>query len=120
MESNWLKKPQNLQTLNHLKPDKINHEQVTGSVINRFTEKIYMYCQFADYYVCKQTIKRKNLTALIMANLTILQEEKNKGRFSSMANVLNSMLASLSLEITTSNKMQPICLRKWLSTLVSG
>lgn len=76
MESNWLKKPQNLQTLNHLKPDKINHEQVAGSVINRFTEMIYMYCQFVDYYVCKQTIKRKKLTALIMANLTILQEEK--------------------------------------------
>ena len=81
MESNWLKKPQNLQTLNHLKPDKINHEQVAGSVINRFTEMIYMYCQFVDYYVCKQTIKRKKLTALIMANLKILQEEKNMGRF---------------------------------------
>ena len=99
MESNWLKKPQNLQTLNHLKPDKINHEQVTD-VINRFTEMIYMYCQFVDYYVCKQTIKRKKLTALIMANLTILQEEKNMGRFFSMENVLNPMLVSLSLEIT--------------------
>lgn len=61
---------------------------------------IYMYCQFVDYYVCKQTIKRKKLTALIMTNLTILQEEKNMGRFFSMANVLNPMLASLSLEIT--------------------
>ena len=100
MESNWLKKPQNLQTLNHLKPDKINHEQVAGSVINIFTEMIYMYCQFVDYYVCKQTIKRKKLTALITANLTILQEEKHMGRFFSMANVLNPMLASLSLEIT--------------------
>lgn len=89
-----------MQTLNHPKPDKINHEQVAGSVIHRFTEMIFMYCQFVDYYVCKQTIKRKKMDCLDHGKLDDFTRRKNMGRFFSMPNVLNPMLASLSLEIT--------------------
>ena len=66
---------------NHLKPDKINHEQVAGSVINRFTEMIYMYCQFVDYYVCKQTIKRKKMDCLDHGKLDDFTRRKKYGAF---------------------------------------
>ena len=107
------------ETMNHvehLKPNNKNHELVVGKILSINVHKSYtcLNCkskingmedtdddfQFTECNTCRQIMLRENLNASTTANLTISQEGQNIGRFFCSANVLNSLLESLS---TTEN-----------------